>query len=90
MRYCPVPSVTAERVFSINAGLAASTLTPGSTAPDESFTAPAIVAWANAGGDNRTITATKTRVLTITRILPPQMGNAPRRHEGTKQLPFTS
>jgi hypothetical protein len=36
MRYCPVPSVTAERVFSISAGLDASTVTPGSTAPDAS------------------------------------------------------
>ena len=36
IRYCPVPSVTAERVFSISAGLAASTVTPGRTAPDVS------------------------------------------------------
>src|SRR5262245_39213318 len=45
-RYCPVPSVTALRDFSINAGLAASTVTPGNTAPDESFTTPASVACA--------------------------------------------
>ena len=34
MRYCPVPSVTTERTFSMSAGLAASTVTPGRTAPD--------------------------------------------------------
>ena len=36
MRYWPDPSVVAERVFSINAALAASTVTPGSTAPEGS------------------------------------------------------
>src|SRR5262245_61116794 len=47
MRYWPVPSVTTERTFSINAGLAASTVTPGSTAPDASRTVPVRVPWAN-------------------------------------------
>ena len=40
--YWPAPSVTAERTFSISTGLAASTVTPGSTAPEASFTVPAI------------------------------------------------
>src|SRR5947208_3176309 len=40
MRYNPALSVTDERIFSINAGLAASTVTPGVTAPDESRTTP--------------------------------------------------
>ena len=40
--YCPVPSVTAERTFSMSAGLDASTVTPGSTAPDASLTMPAM------------------------------------------------
>src|ERR1044071_9865967 len=44
MRYWPVPSDTALRTFSINAGLDTSTVTPGSTAPDPSVTTPAIVA----------------------------------------------
>src|SRR5213075_1923496 len=48
MRYVPEPSVTAARVFSISAGLDASTVTPGRTAPDASFTTPVMVAWANA------------------------------------------
>jgi len=42
IRYCPVPSVTADRVFSMSTELDASTVTPGSTAPDTSFTAPVI------------------------------------------------
>src|SRR5690242_4239768 len=41
MRYWPVASVTALRVFSISAGLDASTVTPGSTPPDVSRTVPA-------------------------------------------------
>jgi len=47
MRYWPVPSVTTERTFSIKAGLAASTVTPGSTAPDASRTVPVRVPCAN-------------------------------------------
>ena len=39
-------SVTTERTFSIRTGLAASTVTPGSTAPDASFTTPAMDACA--------------------------------------------
>ena len=42
MRYWPVPSDTAERVFSVRAGLATSTVTPGRIAPDESLTTPVI------------------------------------------------
>src|SRR5436190_11965774 len=40
--YCPCASVVTLRTFSIRAGLDASTVTPGSTAPDVSFTTPAI------------------------------------------------
>src|SRR5262245_30274462 len=47
-RYCPVPSVTALLDFSSSTGLDTSTVTPGSTAPDESFTTPASVACAKA------------------------------------------
>src|SRR6516164_5052909 len=42
MRYAPTPSVVVARTFSISAGLLVSTVTPGSTAPLESFTTPAI------------------------------------------------
>src|SRR5687767_14027571 len=52
--YWPEPSVTADRVFSISAGLAISTVTPGSTAPDVSLATPAIVAcWARAVAGSR-------------------------------------
>ena len=44
MRYCPWSSLTLVRTFSVRAGLAASTVTPGSTAPDVSFTTPAMLA----------------------------------------------
>jgi hypothetical protein len=47
MRYRPVESLVADRTFSISTGLVASTLTPGSTAPDASLTTPDSVAWAN-------------------------------------------
>src|SRR5262245_54854082 len=42
MLYRPSLSVTTLRVFSISAGLDASTVTPGNTAPDVSLTTPAI------------------------------------------------
>ena len=42
MLYRPSLSVTTLRTFSMRAGLAASTVTPGSTAPDVSLTTPAI------------------------------------------------
>src|SRR5262245_10992312 len=41
--YCPDSLVTAIRVFSIKAGLATSTVAPGSTAPEASLTTPATV-----------------------------------------------
>src|SRR6185436_9789720 len=55
--YWPVSSVTTERTFSISAGLDASTVTPGSTAPDASLTTPAIVAWAYVTAGVKAITA---------------------------------
>jgi len=59
MRYCPVPSVIADRTFSINAGLAASTVTPGSTPPEASLTVPVMedCARARAGVSSRNISA---------------------------------
>src|SRR5678815_3240740 len=42
MLYRPSPSVTTERTFSIRAGLAASTVTPGIASPDVSRTTPAM------------------------------------------------
>src|SRR4051812_47852425 len=42
MRYWPEPSVTAVRTLSMSAGLAASTVTPGRTAPEASLATPEI------------------------------------------------
>ena len=44
IRKRPSLSVVAMRTFSMSAGLAASTVTPGSTAPDASLTTPVRVA----------------------------------------------
>src|SRR5688572_14548974 len=49
-------------------GLAASTVTPGSTAPDASLTVPVIVACANAAEGTRTSTARTTLAARILRI----------------------
>src|SRR5205809_3303308 len=48
IRYSPVSSLTTERTFSINTGLAASTITPGSTAPAAYMTTPVMADCANA------------------------------------------
>src|SRR5688572_10095759 len=53
IRYWPDPSVTEDRTFSIRTSLAASTVTPGSTAPDESVTTPVIVDCAAACAGSR-------------------------------------
>src|SRR5262245_25108473 len=72
MRYCPLPSVITDRTFSVSTGLDASTDTPGRTAPDASFTTPAIVACAccaySTAGTKRTEVII-TRAL-ITRRMP--------------------
>src|SRR5262245_44469646 len=78
MRYSPEPSVTVERVFSISAGLDVSTVTPGSTAPDESLTTPVIDAWANTSVGNRTRHASMPAVfntLSTSTLLPRQAGH---------------
>src|SRR5437867_7271188 len=61
MEYWPDPLVTTERVFSMSAGLDASTVTPGMTALEESLTVPTIEAWAWAMAGMAT-SATRTRI----------------------------
>src|SRR5215471_8294713 len=68
MWYCPVPSVTADRDFSINVGLAASTVTPGSTAPDASLTVPASATCAHAALGRIPAATASSAVLNIVRI----------------------
>src|SRR6185436_5857696 len=72
--YCPWPSVTADRERSISAGLDASTVTPGSTAPEESRTTPAIAVcpWAKRSREQRRTAAVRTR-RTNTRVRSPMM-----------------
>src|SRR5205809_7894235 len=61
MEYWPDPLVTTERVFSMSAGLDASTVTPGMTALEESLTVPTIEDWAWAMAGMAT-SATRTRI----------------------------
>src|SRR6266487_636204 len=62
----------------MSAGLAASTPTPGSTAPDVSLTAPAIDAWAQAAVGARRETTT-TLAFTTPRMSSPRVCGVPRR-----------
>src|SRR5215218_5185059 len=71
MEYRPVPSVTAARAFSIRTGLAASTITPGNTAPDASFTRPASDACAKAANGTLTTSASARRTDFIPRMRTP-------------------
>jgi len=68
MRYRPELSVSAERTFSMSTGLDASTVTPGSTAPDVSLTVPVIVAWANAAAGTKTVHTSTTVTFARARI----------------------
>src|SRR5688572_33229416 len=68
IRYCPVPSVTTVRDFSMSAGLDASTVTPGMMAPDVSLTMPATAGWENAGVERRSRAATTKNPLATARI----------------------
>src|SRR5256885_2049681 len=70
MRYCPVPSVTALRTFSMSAGLDASTTTPGRTAPEASFTTPEIEAPLCAAAVHA---LSRTRTLAATTLIHPRM-----------------
>src|SRR4029079_14598179 len=63
MRYCPVSSVTPVRTLVISAGLDASIVTPGSTAPDVSRTVPArLCALAKRGPAPTRAIATNNRI----------------------------
>src|SRR5687767_5365223 len=62
--YWPDPSVVADRTFSISAGLAASTVTPGITAPEASLTTPAIELWAAARAGIEAIHVNAMRIRT--------------------------
>src|SRR5258705_13340766 len=64
-RYCPESFVTVDRVFSMRAGLEASTLTSGNAPPEASCTTPAIDACARAApgsAAHATVKRTASRV----------------------------
>ena len=65
--YCPVSLVTVDRTFSISAGLDASTVTPGRTAPDVSRTTPVIDACAGASAGIRMVIRARAILLAKTR-----------------------
>ena len=64
---CPCSSVTTDRVRSISAGLAASTVTPGRTAPVSSLTTPAMELCANDVAGTRTNSAADNESAAATR-----------------------
>src|SRR6185503_5705874 len=74
MRYRPLPSVTAVRTFSVSAGLAASTVTPGNTAPVVSLTSPARMACAAATRGTAATSPNNRKHLTIVRIVTSGVG----------------
>ena len=69
--YRPLPSVCVVRTFSISTSLAASTVTPGNTAPELSLTVPVSDACAYATAGIMSRHATTSTALTRTRMLPP-------------------
>src|SRR3954462_547511 len=78
--YAPLASVVTDRTFSINAGLLASTVTPGSTAPVASLTTPAnaLCACAVAGSARYTSAATNTIAIRLLVMpVPPQSRKVP-------------
>src|SRR5687767_5674540 len=62
--YWPELLVTAVRVFSISAGLDASTVTPGSSAPLVSRTVPAMELWAEAATGRAAVHVNAMRIST--------------------------
>ena len=67
--YRPAPSVTVARTPSINAGLAASTVTPGSTPPVSSDTLPAMApVWASAATGSNSMQAATAALACFIRI----------------------
>ena len=72
MRYRPALSVIEERDFSMRTSLAASTVTPGRTAPDGSLTVPVIEPCANTvEGTKRTAVSRRIRLTSPPIVDPP-------------------
>jgi hypothetical protein len=71
--YAPFASDVTERTCSMSAGLAASTVTPGSTAPVASFTTPANALCARAALGNKSTAAITSAARTIRLFLMPSL-----------------
>src|SRR6266480_2650934 len=84
MRYCPLPSVTAARTFSISTGLAASTVTPGRTAPELSLTTPVIDDWAYAAAGTIASPATTSNTR-LNLLMPTPCSPSDVRHQTVSQ-----
>src|SRR5262245_27561797 len=80
IRYKPASSVVAVRAPSMRAGLLASTVTPGSTAPVVSLTTPAIALCASAavGASSTNANADANRIFLPARLMWPPTENARR------------
>src|SRR5262249_49420009 len=90
----PDPSVIAARTRSIRTGLAASTVTPGSTPPDESWTTPTMLARScasaaagmrNSAAHAATTTPGSTRRMSVLRV-GAGMRTRRVRHRGTARI----
>ena len=68
MRYSPWLSVTAVLEPAISAGLLASTVTPGSTAPEVSLTTPVMLLCAHAAAGSRNMHTATSRAIRWKRI----------------------
>jgi hypothetical protein len=79
----PDPSVVAVRTRSMSAGLATSTVTPGSTAPDVSLTSPAIpLVWADAASGRSSAKTDPTNIRNASlRMLKASSENDTHHHE---------
>src|SRR5688500_5776859 len=88
--YCPVPSVTAVRTFSISAALAASTVTPGSTEPDASLTTPLIAACADATTGNNSANPKTNPILPMLSTIPSVSRPGQKCRRGSWRLPMVS
>ena len=75
MRYTPSAPVVAVLTFWMSTGLAASTVTPGNTAPDVSFTVPVMdaPAWANAA-QGSAITSAHAQRIAFSPLMDPPSG----------------
>src|SRR6187397_2501818 len=86
MRYAPSPSVITERVYSMSTSLDASTVTPGSTAPEVSFTWPAMALWACAAAGSQSTQAHRLQSTRVSESCNCLLGEWPDRGRSTGEI----